>query len=64
MMRFKLIRLEFDRTKYLKEAFWRSFPIIWICEKGRSDLKTSVHGLMDYRQILKRSYMDIIRDMF
>ena len=34
-MRLKLIRLEFDRTKYLKEAFWRSFPIIWICEKGR-----------------------------
>jgi len=48
-MRLKLIRLKFDRTKYLKEAFWRSFPIIWISEKRRygfENLESWLTGLL------------------
>ena len=59
-MRLILERFEFDRIKYLKKAFWRSLPIIWICEKKRygfENLDSWLSGLLfDFEGFLKGHY--------
>lgn len=59
-MKLVLQRLGFDRREYLKESFWRSFPITWICEKGRygfENLASWLNGLLfDFRGFLRGYY--------
>ena len=59
-MKLELIRLKYDRRRFLKEIFWRSFPIIWLSEKGRygfENLGSWLSGLLfDFEGFLKGYY--------